>query len=30
MQNAQQEIEMTSSVLPPPGSVGIGAAQFNM
>lgn len=30
MQNTQQEIQMTSSVLPPPGSVGIGAAQFNM
>ena len=29
-QNAQQEMEMTGSVLPPPGSVGIGAAQYNM
>ena len=29
-QNAQQEMEMTGSVLPPPGSVGVGAAQYNM
>ena len=29
-QNAQQEMEMTGSVLPPAGSVGVGAAQYNM
>ena len=29
-QSAQQEMEMTSSVLPPAGSVGVGAAQYNM
>ena len=29
-QNVQQEMEMTGSVLPPAGSVGVGAAQYNM
>ena len=29
-QSAQQEMEMTGSVLPPAGSVGVGAAQYNM
>ena len=30
IQSNQQEMEMTGSVLPPSGSVGIGAAQYNM
>lgn len=30
MQSNEQEMEMTGSVLPPAGSVGIGAAQYNM
>lgn len=29
-QSVQQEMEMTGSVLPPAGSVGVGAAQYNM